>query len=127
MFSPDLATESSRTRVLPLATSFSSTNKKGTGTLKGFGRRVQVVDQEEALVPRSDPLHFGKVVPGLWDAQSLLFVLDFNEPGLAAVLLTMRPLLGLVVQGLETTVRPVAFEGLETTIRLGQTKILQWL
>lgn len=66
-------------------------------------------------------------VPGLWDAQSLLFVLDFNEPGLAAVLLTMRPLLGLVVQGLETTVRPVAFEGLETTIRLGQTKILQWL
>lgn len=92
-----------------------------------FGRRVQVVDQEEALVPRSDPLHFGKVVPGLWDAQSLLFVLDFNEPGLAAVLLTMRPLLGLVVQGLETTVRPVAFEGLETTIRLGQTKILQWL
>lgn len=35
--------------------------------------------------------------------------------------------LGLVVQGLETTVRPVAFEGLETTIRLGQTKILQWL
>lgn len=91
MFSPDLATESSRTRVLALATSFSSTNKKGTGTLKGFGRRVQVVDQEEALVPRSDPLHFGKVVPGLWDAQSLLFVLDFNEPGLAAVLLTMRP------------------------------------
>lgn len=30
-------------------------------------------------------------VPGLWDAQSLLFVVDFNEPGLAAVLLTMRP------------------------------------
>lgn len=60
MFSPDLATESSRTRVLALATSFSSTNKKGTGTLKGFGRRVQVVDQDKALVPRSGPLHFGK-------------------------------------------------------------------